>query len=327
MIQIWYPAECAGPLQAYRTFAETSFKTQHLALVRTHAARNVPVVKGTERFPVLIFTPSWNGRRNHNTVQAEELASHGFVVVGIDHPYGSEVVVFPDGRIVRRKMATLVSDPNDPEREAEDQLRIRAADVRFVLDEVERLDRADPGGLFTGRIDLARVGIFGHSFGGAVAAEICLTEPRVKAGVNLDGLIYGEAMTNGFAKPFMYLSDDRPIPSQAQIDNSTGAARRELTFLVENVKCIKRGLAGNEGYWAIIRGASHVNFCDSPYYSSLKRVSGSGLISPDRAMGIINAYLLSFFRKYLTQEDDHLLDTASNQFPEVEMERPITGGN
>ena len=183
MIQIWYPAERSGPGQAYRTRAETSLVKEHLALVRTHAATGAAVATAQPRYPVVIFSPSWTGRRNQNTVQAEELASHGFIVVGIDHPYATEWTVFPDGRIVATTLGEFLDCSTDEtfaagEGVAEEQLRIRVADVRFVIDELERLDRSDPGGRFTGRIDASRVGVFGHSFGGAVAAEACRDDPR-----------------------------------------------------------------------------------------------------------------------------------------------------
>ena len=181
MVQFWYPAEYSGPGQPYRTRAETEFKKEHLSLVKTHAAPGVPLAKGSSRFPVVIFSPSWLGRRNQNVVQAEELASHGFVVVGVDHPYGTELTVFPDGRQANTVLNSWLDFSSDEKLEAsirmiEAELKIRTADVRFVLDEVQRLNRADPQGLFTDRLDISRVGVFGHSFGGAVAAEVCLTD-------------------------------------------------------------------------------------------------------------------------------------------------------
>jgi len=63
MIQVWYPAERSGPGQAYRTRAETDLKKQHLSLVTTHAAPGVPVATARASYPLVIFSPSWTGRR------------------------------------------------------------------------------------------------------------------------------------------------------------------------------------------------------------------------------------------------------------------------
>src|SRR5262249_43974891 len=210
--QVWYPAEWAGPGRPYRTPAETEFKKRHLALVKTNAATGVPVASAQARYPVVIFSPAWTGRRNQNTVQAEELASHGFVVVGIDHPYGTDLTIFPDGRMARTTLGDFLDCATDETvqesvRTAEAQLRIRAADVCFVLDELERLDRSDLQDILTGRLDTSRVGIFGHSFGGAVAAEVCLIDARFQAGINLDGLIFGEPTRQRIGKPFLFLCD------------------------------------------------------------------------------------------------------------------------
>src|SRR5262249_26408442 len=156
-----------------------------------------------------------------------ELASYGFVVVGIDHPYGTELTILPDGRAVRTTLCDLLDYSDDEAvrssiRKAEGELRVRAADVRFVLDALERLNQSDSEGPFSGRLDTGRVGIFGHSFGGAVAAEVCRTDSRFQAGINLDGLIFGESMTHPIGKPFMILADDTAIPTRADLQAARG---------------------------------------------------------------------------------------------------------
>ena len=330
MVQLWYPAGQAGPGRAYRLPAETDFWSRHLALVRTHAAAGVPVAGEPGRYPVILFSASWDGGRADNTIQAEELASHGFVVAGVDHPYGSSVVVFPDGRRARGKLGAFLDYATDEtlaatERSTEEELRTRAADLRFVLDELDRLDRADPDGRLTGRLDAARAGVFGHSFGGAVAAEVCRADPRVRAGADLDGLIFGEPRTAGFGKPFLVFFDDGRIPTAAEIARLELVARRHWTFIAENERSIRRGLAQVHGYLAVLRGGRHVSFCDKLYYTPVRRVRPAnntllGAIPYERASEIVNAYLLSLFRRHLTGKEDGLLDSPS-PYPEVQIER------
>jgi predicted dienelactone hydrolase len=328
MIQVWYPAECPGPGQEYRTLAETSFFKQQFALVRTHASRGVPIASTLPRYPVILFSPAWAGRRNQNTVQVEELASHGFVVVGIDHPYGTDLTIFPDGRIARSTLGQGLDFTTDESleatvRRAEEQLRIRAADARFVLDELDRLNQADPTGLFTSRLDTSRVGIFGHSFGGAVATEVCRTDTRVKAGINLDGLIFGESTTRVIDKPILFLTDDNHILTPAELETIRGPEGRQAAFIARNAEYIHHSLSERGGYWLTLHGTRHMNFCDSPLYSPLKRITRAGPIRPERAMEIINAYMVSFFQKYLEGTDEPLLDAPSPQYPEVKIERVL----
>jgi dienelactone hydrolase len=326
MIQIWYPAERSGPRQAYRTWAETELKTEHLALVKTHAAPGVPVATALPQYPIVLFSPSWTGRRNQNTVQAEELASQGFVVVGIDHPYSTDLTIFPDGRTAKTTLSEWLDCSTDETlaasiRTAEAQVRIRAEDARFVLDELERLNRFDPQGLFTNRFDISRAGIFGHSFGGAVAAEVCLTDPRFKAGIDLDGYIFGESTRKPISKPFLVLCDVLPNPMLAELETAKGPRLRELTFKTQNDRCILHALSESEGYCLSIRGTGHMNFCDSPLYSPLKCLTHAGPIRPELAMEIIDIYMVSFFQTYLNGKADHLLDAPSSRYPEVKVQR------
>jgi predicted dienelactone hydrolase len=324
MIKVWYPAGRSGPGESFRSSAEVLLQGGHrLSLVKTNAASGMTPVPASTGFPLLIFVPSWGGRGNQNSVQAEELASHGFVVVGIDHPYSSELTIFPDGRAVRRTLGEWLDCSTDATfrecvRVAESQLQIRTGDVRFVLDEMERLVPAEHGlGMLAGRIDLSRIGIFGHSFGGAVAAEVCRTDARVKAGVNYDGAIFGEPISKGFGKPFLFFCDDSPIPAPADVEKATGSRRRRLAFDLQTTECLKRGLSEVGGYWLTIRGTKHVNYSDAALLSPVRRITHAGSIPPLRAMKIINAYTLAFFEKYVLGEDDRFLDPPSGHFEEV----------
>jgi predicted dienelactone hydrolase len=335
LVQLWYPAQGAGPRQAYRGPAEVAFPKEHFALVQTHAAARAPLAEALPRYPVVLFAPSWIGRRNQNTVQAEELASHGFVVVGIDHPYGTDLTVFPDGRAARTTLGEVLDCSSDEafaasERAAEAELRVRAADVRFVLDELERLNESDPEGALTGRLDTARVGVFGHSFGGAVAAEVCRADARFKAGINLDGLLFGADRDKEIGKPFLVFSDGTPVPTAAELEAATGATRRLLTAVARDVERLHRCLPRPGGYLLTLRGAAHMNFCDSPLFSPLRRLTHAGRIPPRRAAAIVNDYVVSFFEAYLNGKDEPLLGGGASPYPEVETEplpaeKPATG--
>src|SRR5579862_3209621 len=99
IIQIWFPAEPGlgkAKMSSYRDRRITTPKSAHFALVSTHAALDVPISKSNGPFPVLLYTPSWSGIRTECTILVEEMASHGYVVVAIDHPYSSNAVAFPD---------------------------------------------------------------------------------------------------------------------------------------------------------------------------------------------------------------------------------------
>ncbi len=325
MIQMWYPAAMAGPARTYCSRAEMPLKKKHLSLVKTHAATGVPLAGSAARYPVLIFCPAWTGGRIQNTFQAEELASHGFVVVGIDHPYSAQRTVFPDGRVITSALGAWLDFSSDSRFEASlgfvnAQLRVRTADARFVLDSLERWDRSDPDGLLTDRLDIARVGIWGHSFGGAVAAEACRLDTRFRAAIDLDGCIFGESAKAGIEQPFLVMSSDDPAPSASEIARSRGARHRNLSFLHQDEQNIRNSLIKHGGYFLHITGASHMNYCDGPLFSPIKRFTGAGPIDDRRSMRIINDYTLAFFNQYLNGRPNDLLAVSSIKYPEVRFE-------
>src|SRR5579859_5410238 len=330
MIQIWYPAERGDreARSAYRDRRTTSFWTSQLSLVRTNAVVDVPIVparKETGGYPVLLFSPSWSGQRVQNTFQVEELASHGYIVVAMDHPYGTEATVFPDGRVVR----TTIGGGEDYSsaaafeeflRKANDETKTRARDVQFVLDTLEKWNSADPQGLLTGQIRLTSIGIFGHSLGGTVAIQACWLDPRLKAALDMDGMVAAESATEGAKKPVLFMMEESLVAPGASLEGISEQRRRTVEFNRAQDKLMKASLARYGGYWLVVAGTTHKNFSDSPLFSPLKFLSGAGKTDPRRVFRIANAYSLAFFDKYLKQEDSHLLDGDSQNFPEVQLQ-------
>ncbi len=138
---------------------------------------------------------------NYSTL-AEDLASHGYVVVGFDAPYRTGRIVFPDGRIMGRTEQNnpetcVVADRAQMERCVSRVLTAWTGDIAFVLDRLARLNASDSSGTFTGRLDMTRVGVFGHSLGGAVALQFCHEDSRCKAGIDIDGAPHGSVRIVG----------------------------------------------------------------------------------------------------------------------------------
>lgn len=325
MIQIWYPAAGQGSRARYAPSAEHSFKKSHLALVQTHASSGPGVSPRQARYPLLIFCPSWTGGKSQNTFQVEELASHGFIVVGLDHPYGTSATYFPDGRVIGTRLGSWLELSSEETlrqsmRIAENELLVRARDAMFVRNTLAEMNDHDPRGLLTGRIDLERTGIFGHSFGGAVAAQVCVLDSRFRAGIDMDGLLFGEAADAGVRQPFFFMSDDTPVP-ESDLDSPNPPRRRNAALQKRDAMRIRQSLTRYGGYDMTISGTFHMNFCDSPLYSRLKRFTGAGPIDAARAMRIVNDYTLAFFQQHLNGVHQPLLDGPSPDYPEARFRR------
>ncbi|WP_426424823.1 alpha/beta hydrolase family protein [Bradyrhizobium genosp. A] len=316
VIQIWYPAvPVKGRTSPYRDRRIATLKASHLRLVDTHSIPGAQPHPSPDRFPVLLYTPSWSGIRTECTIQIEEMASHGYVVVAIDHPYCSSVVAFPDGRIVRRNFEGDEDYSSDAAvarfiGAADEQVRLRAEDARFVLDTLERLNLCDPEGLLTGRLALDRVGIFGFSLGGGTAAQACLIDNRFKAGADMGGMIAGDVTAKEIPVPFLFmfesLYETAPFGPQSDTLGLRPEKRREIAFVRRQFAQMKHALAKSGGYWMIIEGIRHRDFCDAPFFSPLRRVHvDSHVVS--RA---ISKYLLAYFDRHVRGADEPLLDSC-----------------
>jgi dienelactone hydrolase len=327
MIQIWYPVDQSfhGQFASYREKQTTNWRTVQLALVKTHAYLSAPMAATQTSFPVLVFSPSWSGQRVQNTVQVEELASYGYIVVAMDHPYGTSVTVLPDGRIVRTKLGPGEDYSSQQAfeqfvREAEQQVRVRAEDARFVLDELEELNRYDPEGLLTDRLNLEQVGIFGHSLGGSVAAQACWLDVRFKAALDMDGMVAGESAREGSPCPVFFMMEDATLPSKTKLPSIDARQRRAAVFGYAQAALMETSLRRSGGYRMVILGTTHRNYSDSPLFSPLKLLTGAGRISTYRAVEVINHYTLAFFEKTLKAQSEPLLAGPSAEFPEARLQ-------
>jgi len=318
MIQVWYPAKNEAGVRAwYRDPRMNQAKSYHLRWVKTHSYWDVAVADAPRTFPVLVFSPSSGGFRSQNTFQVEELVSQGYIVVGIDHPYSSSRVVFPDGRVAyslpwvdtssqaayeasSRKVAAMLDD--------------HVADARFVLDEMERWNRPGSNERLAGRMDITRVGVFGHSFGGALAASLCLADPRVVAGINMDGWMFGDAEKNGIAKPFFFMnSGDGRVPDRAAIEKSSGDARIEGEKDLIDWASMESSLQHFGGHHLTVMGSDHGNYSDLVLFRRPLTFSGPPRLNPYRAFEIINAYTLAFFDRYIRNRPASLLDQPGSK--------------
>jgi dienelactone hydrolase len=231
MVQLWYPAAATAgyPLAPYMTPRTAAF-VEHvdhapaglIASVRTRAHTGAPVAAG--KHAVVLFSPGSGGLRSGDTALVEDLASAGYVVAAIDHTHEASVVEFPGGRLVRGTFVDTGAASNTR------AVAIRVADVRFVID---RLARLATQGRFRGRLDVGRVGMFGFSLGGATAAAAMRVDPRIAAGADLDGSIYGPVAREGLARPFLLMltpPDLRFDPSIRSLWSHLTGPRIALTF-------------------------------------------------------------------------------------------------
>ncbi|MCA9948540.1 MAG: hypothetical protein KDE48_02755 [Anaerolineales bacterium] len=318
MAQFWYPTTAdakgedalyldslnvAGPVLAER-FNLPSFLFDHINLTDLDMIQNAPVLD--ESLPVIIFSHGLTGIRMQNTTAARELASHGFLVAALDHTYGNALTVFPDGRVILYDEKRVFNGNDANPADGNQLVNVWADDIAFLLAEMANFN-AEDGGWLNGRVDLSKVGVFGHSTGGGTTVQFCMQDERCQAGIGLDSWVLpvdDSVLTNGPTQPFMFIN----TPVWLGPEN---AALGENIF--DNLP--------QDGYLLALAGSEHYDFSDLALFSPFTPQLGlSGSINSHDSLKIQNAYIVAFFDQYLRENASALLDAAS-PYSEVTIEK------
>src|ERR1700730_18047336 len=331
---IWFPA---APRQQSQTFDDylpapwrtalerqsgallTNFLTRDLSRVRAHSIRDAELSPQNRSYPLVLMRAGLAALTTDYTTLVEDLASHGYVVVGFDAPYRSFVVVFPGGRVIARapqNNADLVSGPLQ-EQLANQLAQAWSADMGFALDQLERLNASDPSGRFLGRLDMQWVGVFGHSLGGATALQFCHDDSRCKAGIDVDGVVLGSVSREGVTQPFMFVLSVHRGESTDAVDTPEAIRRAGA-----NIHSIYDRLPGDRRLMITIRGANHYMFSDaamwrSPLLMGALRTLGIMRLDGRRQIAVTAHYISTFFDVYLKGAPPSDLKSQP-EYPEVE---------
>lgn len=209
-VQIWYPAaEEKEPLAPYvekiAAYEGVWDRSRVDAARRTITHSHRDAVPAPRRAPVVLLSHGWGGTRSGYTTLAESLASRGYAVFGVDHPYMGRVAM-PDGSVTEPTETQFATPFETAEYYADD--------LRFVIRKAEALGRSEPDGRFAGKLDLSRIAAIGHSSGFLGAHLVCKTEPRVKACVNVDAPGYPAGELTGIRAPLLWIELQKagPLP-------------------------------------------------------------------------------------------------------------------
>ncbi|MER5668573.1 alpha/beta hydrolase family protein, partial [Streptomyces mirabilis] len=269
----------------------------------TAAHVGAPVHHAGHRLPVIVYSHGSGSHRGDHAIMVQELASHGYAVVTVDHTYDA-FSEFPDGRLTVPAEVPPFLGPRD-----------FATDLRFVLDVVEGLaaghnpdvdGRPLPQGLL-GALDPRCIGAFGWSKGGTATALTMLADQRVGAGLSIDGPMQ-PTITTDLDRPFMMMTA-----------SFTRAAMPDVAEFWTHLRGWRLNIQAD--------GAIHKTYGDdATLIPQAGKVLGMttqqiqdmiGTLDPAQAVRIQQAYPLAFFDLHLRHRRGHLLDGPSAAFPEV----------
>ena len=321
MIQVWYPAtvkasdvrapwmdnaEVFAPAIA-GFFKLPSFFFDHLTLTSIPAYTHAEVASADETFPIILFSHGWNGFSSQNAGQALELASRGYVVVGLQHTYGAMTTVFPDGTIAPNNPKALPEDGKDPNYEEVAQVLVKqwAGDMAYTLDQLAAWNEAEADPFF-GKLDLERIGVYGHSTGGGAAIQFCGTDLRCDSVLGMDPFmrpVSAEVLENGVSQPSFFMF------SQAWADDVNSPSSKLFGQFIPHA---------TDNYGVVkIEGTRHYDFSDLPLFSPIAPQLGlKGPLNGERVTEIVNTYLIDFFEMTLRGKSSELFN-GSQPFSEV----------
>ena len=284
VVQVWYPVENADQptapyvprLEAYRQVWEPK-DVEVARRVLTHAHLDEKSLSG-RRFPVVLFSHGWQGTRTEYTSIAEDLASHGFAVFGIDHPYMGRIAL-PSGQ---------VTEPTEDQFENQAEIRnYYGQDIKFVIDQIVKLNAGDTDNTFTGKLEVSRIGVIGHSSGFVAAATACMTDRRIAACANVDAGGYSANDLRALRQPLLWLRLKRagPLPDEFLKD------RHEPS------------------YELLLEDANHSSVEDWDY---IEAESSEQRESAANRLRILRKYIGAFFSEYLQGQKSALLKEGSS---------------
>ncbi len=336
MIKVWYPAILDNEkTESYLNEGDrVSFAVKHglpktifnyLDIVKTHTYIKPSVAIG--KFPVLIFSHGSYSQASGYYALIEEIVSHGYIVLNINHTYESTGTLFPDGEIKlfnseydrkqnNQEMAEMAWNAMQDYNKAttpEEQFKTvhnlilnyygaelterYSNDISLVIDELKKWNTST---FLAHHLDTTKIGVFGHSQGGAAAGQALLDDGRIKAGINVDGMQWGKIIDTKMTKPFTLISSewDDLHPNL-------------------NIHAYHNG-SSSDFYNAKILNSGHSSFMDIPLMINLPFINEAGTIHPRKAYEVTTKIVLQFFDLYLLDKHSTLLE-LSNKYPELEL--------
>lgn len=325
-VKVWYPADVKGEKvndylqdysskvlwENYRIFNDDKTFFDTLKTYKTFSYQNIPISNKEQKFPLIIFSPGYYfGLDDFYCSLMENLASNGYIVVSITHPYDQVITKTADGHIINIKkyrvtkaylqwkkvefMHTKHPDTANSRqvnrvlkaylsgmRIFKKSVHLWVKDAQFIMDTLKKIDNLATANRWYGKIDFANVGSLGQSVGGAVSGQLCYEDNRIKAGVNLDCFQFGDLYNHAMNKPFLLLqSESYPLWG---IANKVIYAKTTPMFSIN------------------IKNSRHFIFSDCCLFPVKANKKMNDLIGPGNSMEnviLINKYLVKFYDHYL----------------------------
>ncbi|MDD6037722.1 MAG: hypothetical protein PUD20_02825 [bacterium] len=278
----------------------------------------------TANCPLVIFSHGAFGYYQSNMSTYQQLASNGYVVVSLDHPYHSFFTKDTDGKTITVspeffQNVMYINSDTAPEEEicrlSGEWMDLREDDMNFALDTIKqaaennqlndvwKYEASEDSSLKSviSAIDCDKIGLMGHSLGGATSVSLGQMRSDIDAVIDLDGTMLSmqRNLVDG-----MYVIDDTPYPVPLlSIDNEEHHFAR-IESKEQGIPYANNVVLDNarEGFDTYFAGAGHMNYTDLPLFAPfLANMLGTGEIDKNYCVDTMNELVLQFFNCYLME--------------------------
>ncbi len=320
-IQVWYPSNdvdgyevapwLEGGLELSRALAKDnylpSFALDHTTSIESNSYYDAPINDAVSKYPVVIVSHGWRGFKTLHTDYIEELASNGYVVISIDHTYGSVATVFGDDDVEYLNLDALIYRDDNPDFliDANNLVNTYSGDIVDTIDYLDMLN-TDENSIYYGKLDLDRIGLLGHSTGGGAGVNTALIDDRVHSVLGLDAWVEPidfNVVTNKLDVPSLF------IRSGAW---ETGENNENLYEIVNQ--------SNQSSMLYQIDGTTHYDFAMVYMYSPLTKYLGlTGSVDSEELNEMLKDTILDFFNSTLLSESSEFNITEYEEMRTIEV--------
>tara|TARA_B100000700_G_scaffold326166_1_gene436901 strand:+ start:5852 stop:7228 length:1377 start_codon:yes stop_codon:yes gene_type:complete len=302
MIQIWYPADLKSEkkTEPYMDYIELRAKTlaraggipeffpKHLNYISTNSHLNATVIISKFKLPILVFSHGITGSRHLHQALYEYLASRGFVIAALDHSYDANLTIFPDGSMADYR-SNITGHP-DSLALRKMQINTRGKDISFIINQMKKIQLGQIESNLNSRLDMDKIAVGGHSYGGATALVSSFWDPRIKTCLGLDPWISPlpkVILNSGLKIPQLFLM--RPSWHNSDYPNNY----KTLDTLILNSQ--------EQYHRYIVKESEHLDFSDVPIFSPIIHwvMRDVSHLTTDISIDLLNNIVYEYLNVYL----------------------------
>jgi dienelactone hydrolase len=250
--------------------------------------------KSKRSYPVIIYSPALGLDRDMYIYNIQALVKQEFIVVTVSAAYEAMFTVCPSGEFINQSEDMRKIQATDYN-ELHHFISIRKNDIQYVLDYLSNLNAKDKG--IVGSFDMYKIGMIGHSIGGATALDLTMEDDRIKALVLLDASmhLYIENEEKHNTVPILLLRQ-----KAATLEDLSNILQEKIADdFIKGQEKLFRNWNGYRSFLKI-RSATHMSFSDMLLFEEDEALYQRTCVTHHQ----INELVTKFFQEHLLEQGE-----------------------